>query len=263
MLHVHAVDGDPATATSQRSGVRNISVKIDGDLISNQQLDQSCTCPEASCPGDLDFAFDVFDYAPGQHTVSVSATDQVGNSSPEQAWTINVGAGEPNDKVAFIDQGTDGAVLDQADDQSTACPTDPDAGPDGPYCNPDDAGNDEDSIEYARAAATSGSTAALAKDGPGWGIADQNSLASTQRTDGTNSYANMFVDALFTATHVKTVRRVVPWDVATRGTTPRSQTMGYGSCRSGTAVSINGNQTQDVNGDGSSTRTPRRATWIA
>lgn len=233
---ISATDGDPASSASQRSGVRTIEVSIDGEPMTNQRYERECTRPEASCDGTLNFVFDTVAFAPGEHTVSVTATDQVGNVSTPNVWTVAVGAGDPNDKASYWeDAGADADDLGTVDNESDACPADPDAGADGQYCNADDTNNDADIFERQ---ATSTSATELKVDGSGWGIADQNVLVNTFRpVPGGSVIQGMFVDPLFDATNVKTVRRLVPWDIVDRGTTPRSTPMGYTTCRNGQPAS--------------------------
>lgn len=155
--------------------------------------------------------------------------------------------------------------MDTVDDGSTVCPADPDAGDNGQYCNPDDDDNDTDIFERQ---ATSTSNTELVRDGRGWGISDNNSIENTKRPFTISpTFANMFVDPLFQDTHVKTVRRVIPWDIVARASVSRTTPMNstptkYPNCRNGQRVTeklamgmpvgpdLPGNADTDVNGDG-------------
>ena len=85
-LHVRADDG---TAAAPRSGVRNISIEVDG-VRESFTPDQPCV--EGSCPLDHDWTFSTTAHLPGEHRITVRATDQLGHQSPPESFTVTVPA---------------------------------------------------------------------------------------------------------------------------------------------------------------------------
>jgi hypothetical protein len=76
-LHIAAADG---TASAPQSGVDSVSVSVDG-----RQVEQSTPgCQTQSCGLDHDWTLDATRYAPGGHTVAVTATDAAGRSTTKQ-----------------------------------------------------------------------------------------------------------------------------------------------------------------------------------
>jgi hypothetical protein len=84
-LHVHVTD-DPASPGGWQSGVQNLRILLDGE----EQDHYTQDCPEGSCPEDADWELYAPDQSPGDHMVTVIATDQRGQQSQE-SFTVTVG----------------------------------------------------------------------------------------------------------------------------------------------------------------------------
>jgi hypothetical protein len=72
-LHVHAVDGE---AGFPGVGVKSVAISVDGNVV--DQVEQECKL--GNCTLDADWTFNSQAF-PGEHDVTVSASDQAGNSS--------------------------------------------------------------------------------------------------------------------------------------------------------------------------------------
>lgn len=83
-LDIVATDGSAASLLQQRSGVREIYVSVDGET---QHTPPEQSCPEGNCELRDSFTFETGDYVPGQHTLTVTAMDQLGHTS-EQSLTF-------------------------------------------------------------------------------------------------------------------------------------------------------------------------------
>jgi hypothetical protein len=108
-VSVTASDGSLGSPSTERSGVSSISISVDGRQVDS--LNQSC--PPSSCTGTLNWSFDPSAYSPGDHTISVGATDQAGNTSSPATWTVTVAnptdyppAIQPNSVVYSYNAGT-------------------------------------------------------------------------------------------------------------------------------------------------------------
>jgi hypothetical protein len=83
-LAVNAADGDASSAGTQRSGATNIEVTVDGQAVAGGSSAQPCAAPAGSCPLSLTVPFtaaQLAGYGAGPHTVSITATDALGNNS--------------------------------------------------------------------------------------------------------------------------------------------------------------------------------------
>ena len=86
-LVVSAVDG---TQASPRSGVKSIDVTIDGKPLTDEQSRANTqACPSGNCTMDRAYTIRAEDWDPGDHTVVVLATDQLGNTT-KQEWTVTI-----------------------------------------------------------------------------------------------------------------------------------------------------------------------------
>jgi hypothetical protein len=79
-LHVHASDG---SAAKLQSGVKSISIAVDGEVV--ESVEQPC--PEGNCELNLDWLYETSEYA-GDHSVTINASDQVGNVATQQLSLI-------------------------------------------------------------------------------------------------------------------------------------------------------------------------------
>lgn len=83
-LDVAAADGGGAADPS--SGVANIDIQVDG-ISQSPQSPQAC--PQYACPLSRVWTFDPSRFAPGDHTITVVATDQAGiQTSDDQTVTV-------------------------------------------------------------------------------------------------------------------------------------------------------------------------------
>jgi hypothetical protein len=83
-LSVAATDGSTSSPAAQRSGVKRITITVDG-LPGQTTPDQACVA--GSCPLSTNWTLDTSALTPGPHTVEVKATDQLGHQS-SQAFQI-------------------------------------------------------------------------------------------------------------------------------------------------------------------------------
>lgn len=99
LLHINATDGDASSATSQRSGVASVTVKIDDQPFAGGSPTQQCARPEGSCSfsGDVSLpASQLAGLGAGPHRVSVTATDVLGHAGPAQTFTFSVDGVNPS-----------------------------------------------------------------------------------------------------------------------------------------------------------------------
>jgi hypothetical protein len=85
-LHVDATDGDGSSASTSQSGVEDVEIRVDGVV----QDDWSQDCPQGSCPMHVDWELYAPNYTSGQHTVKVTATDQLGHERV-RSFTVTIG----------------------------------------------------------------------------------------------------------------------------------------------------------------------------
>lgn len=115
-LHIHAEDGDSASAATARSGVRDISVLYyaDPDDLTNPETlyheTLRCIGSDSSCPDDVVRDLQLpFAKVLGEHTYEVRVEDQLGHSVSEQ-WT-EVTPEDPSDPAqATVGRLSDGDV---------------------------------------------------------------------------------------------------------------------------------------------------------
>jgi hypothetical protein len=139
-LHVAATDGDTASPSTARAGVKSIEIQVDGaraDLVSQP-------CDAGSCSLARDWTFHPERYAAGEHTIAVVARDQLGHAATDSfkvkvahAASAQVGMGQVNlltgnlnlseDDVDVASFGAD-LTLSRAYNSR-----DPSAGADGPF----------------------------------------------------------------------------------------------------------------------------------
>ena len=81
-LDITARDGDLSSGDAMRSGVRSIEVLIDGENQprAGNSWTQDCPGADGSCSLTAQWSMNGADFSPGQHTIRISARDQVGNS---------------------------------------------------------------------------------------------------------------------------------------------------------------------------------------
>lgn len=239
-LHVNATDA--------MSGVASISVMEGGRTLASIAQPEPCD----GCPARLDFDYlpggEDFSRGSITHRFDVVATDFAGNVSPAKSISITVQPPDVDDKIGTGDPSDDGTPA-SLDDGSDTCSAEPDPDPSGQYCGAsDDTSNTttrqmslEPQVGQVRPLLTdltgitlpplplptskgaSKKNAAPAQGltplGNGWGISDQNPLARTTYTrpdpnDSTKTRSvDMFDDPYFQATGVRSVRRIVPWDL--------------------------------------------------
>jgi sugar lactone lactonase YvrE len=87
-----------------RSGVRSVSVKVDGKSVQQG----SVTCPEGGCPMAGEWTLHSGEYAPGSHTVEVTATDGVELSKTEK---LNITLNPPAPSLSLSGTMTEQASL--------------------------------------------------------------------------------------------------------------------------------------------------------
>lgn len=115
-LDVAATDGDrdSGSAADERSGLRDLDVYVDGELVESR----SQPCPQGSCPLSLEWTFDSGAQTGGEHTIEVRASDHLDHVSVQQfevstacclgaasSWGTIFG---PLDDVVFGDADGDG-----------------------------------------------------------------------------------------------------------------------------------------------------------
>jgi hypothetical protein len=92
-LTIDAKDGDATAPTSERAGIRSVEVLVDDQR--QDYVDQSCM--PGSCAIERSWTFHTVDYAPGDHTVRVVATDQLGHQT-DTSFTVSVGEIQPGEE---------------------------------------------------------------------------------------------------------------------------------------------------------------------
>lgn len=95
-LDITATDGNRSEPRLERSGVRSIYVSVDGET---QYVpdEQTCTHAQGSCPYSDSWTFQPGDYPPGDHTVTVTAMDQLGHVS-QRSFPIRTARDFPADE---------------------------------------------------------------------------------------------------------------------------------------------------------------------
>jgi hypothetical protein len=78
-LHIAAGDG---SSNDPQSGIASVAVTVDGTPVDNPP--GAPGCPADNCNVDEDWTFRAADYGPGEHTVTVTATDRVGHPTSKQ-----------------------------------------------------------------------------------------------------------------------------------------------------------------------------------
>jgi Carboxypeptidase regulatory-like domain len=101
-LHVDAKDGDPSSPSSQQSGVKSIEILIDGQRQDYAEL----ACPAGNCAMTRDWTFNASQFAVGDHTVQVVATDQLGHQS-DQSFAVTLS--DQTDPETIIDETSNSA----------------------------------------------------------------------------------------------------------------------------------------------------------
>jgi hypothetical protein len=86
-LHIDATDGSADSRSSERSGVKSVTIKVDGRTASDGSWTQ--TCPAYNCGMSKDWTFNSERYAAGDHTIQVTATDQL-NHQASSSVTVTV-----------------------------------------------------------------------------------------------------------------------------------------------------------------------------
>ena len=93
-IKVEATDG---SGTTKSSGIKSIKVSVDGHEVEGS----AASCPEGPCTATTEVTLASRDYATGQHSIVVTATDNAGNVAEEEflfrvsgAAPISVGPGE-------------------------------------------------------------------------------------------------------------------------------------------------------------------------
>jgi hypothetical protein len=90
-LHVNATDGaNDGNGADARSGVKSVEIDVDGNQVDYATNASPCD----SCSLARDWNFHTADWGDGSHTVTVTATDQLGHSAT-RSFTFNADASEP------------------------------------------------------------------------------------------------------------------------------------------------------------------------
>jgi hypothetical protein len=113
-LTVNATDGDATSAGTQRSGATNVEVTVDGQAVPGGSITQPCTAPAGSCPLSLTVQFTaalLAGYGPGPHTVSITATDALGQKRAPTVFDIESDTAEPTLELDGRLADVDGQVL--------------------------------------------------------------------------------------------------------------------------------------------------------
>ncbi|HEX8051734.1 MAG TPA: LamG-like jellyroll fold domain-containing protein [Thermoleophilaceae bacterium] len=93
-LHMDARDGRAGNDATRRSGTERLQVWVDrAGPQDPADHDQSQACTPDSCAMEGDYTFSPTEHGPGAHTITVRATDKVGNQT-EQTVTVTVAADE-------------------------------------------------------------------------------------------------------------------------------------------------------------------------
>jgi RHS repeat-associated protein len=86
-LVVHATDGDASSQATARSGVRKLSLLIDGS-VAKTTGDLECGGANASCPKDWNTGIESARYGAGEHTITLEGLDWAGNTST-RTWKVS------------------------------------------------------------------------------------------------------------------------------------------------------------------------------
>lgn len=115
-LHVHATDGSTASPASQRSGVQSVEILLDDE--EQNFFEQECVS-NGNCPLDADWSLTAADVPAGTHTVTIEATDMLGQVS-SKTLTISrsccfshaaaLASTSPTEDVQYGDVDADGAA---------------------------------------------------------------------------------------------------------------------------------------------------------
>jgi hypothetical protein len=100
--------GLTVSATDPFSGVKTVEIKVDGVVKKTQTNPSPCD----GCSMAVTWNYRAADYAPGRHTITVTAVDHVGNAIPPRSWDVYTEAVKP-------EIGIDGSLW-AADDQTIA-----------------------------------------------------------------------------------------------------------------------------------------------
>jgi hypothetical protein len=208
-LHVEARDG---SASSPRSGVGSIEIKVDG-----QVQGTSPSCSGDSCPLDRDWVYDGNRYPQGKHTITVTARDKMGHAST-QSWQIRSVHTTAGEQRADEDDESGGEPLGEGIDEF--CYNDPELAPSEQYCGEGDQQNEhitaaqldpplELTIPLDEGGMSSASTSlppGLGAGGPGYGLSTNPPIAfedhRLKQGEGSNWLG------------LRRARLIVRWDVA-------------------------------------------------
>jgi DNA-binding beta-propeller fold protein YncE len=86
-MKVEATDGE---GTTKSSGIKSIKMSVDGHEVTGS----AASCPLGPCTASTEFTLDARDYAPGQHSLIVTATDNANNVAVEE-FTFRVHGTSP------------------------------------------------------------------------------------------------------------------------------------------------------------------------
>jgi RHS repeat-associated protein len=104
-LVASAKDGSTGLLADERSGVKNVQIQVKAGATSSTNPystvastgDQTCVAPEGSCSRSLTWTLDPNTWAAGTYTVRVTATDELGQVTPEtlnNRFEVTVGTGK-------------------------------------------------------------------------------------------------------------------------------------------------------------------------
>ena len=110
-LSVNATDGTTASPGRERSGVRWISVLVDGHQVAGTSPQG---CPQGNCAASTTWTFNAANWGAGPHKVEVLAIDQLGYSSSREI-TVGVAGSPTNTPVSICTLGPEEATT-AADD---------------------------------------------------------------------------------------------------------------------------------------------------
>lgn len=189
-LSVNATDGNPLPVSAQRSGTTKVAATLDPGTPNERPMTNSpqtavCARPEGSCELTLTTSLtseDVDQLEPGQHTVSMTANDAAGNTTPAQSFSFTY---DPEKPITIEREEPDPAKLRYSGPAS--CSSLPPAAAtllDTPAAL---AQSTEEAIESVRevlpAAVASSTTAATAELAPKLSLDGDNALSSGSLTD--------------------------------------------------------------------------------
>jgi len=90
-LKIPATDGALNSESGERSGVKSVEVKVDGETA---LAADSVSCPGGSCGDTREWTFATAEFPAGERAISVIAKDQIGNESVKTLHVIVPKAGE-------------------------------------------------------------------------------------------------------------------------------------------------------------------------